>query len=154
PCAVAGYQIAKISVIQSRHTECAYYIPMGIRFTCPQGHSLNVKAELAGKRGVCPQCGAKVQIPIPEAKTSPQNDPIPTVVVPSPTDAAQDRLPSAPVVEPVAPKTVVQAPVAEAAPVVAASPPAEETSSSGLAGEEAWYVRPPGGGQFGPASRA
>lgn len=36
---------------------------MGIRFLCPNGHKLNVKAELAGKRGSCPECGAKLVIP-------------------------------------------------------------------------------------------
>jgi hypothetical protein len=36
---------------------------MGIRFNCPNGHKLNVKEYLAGKRGVCPQCGAKFTIP-------------------------------------------------------------------------------------------
>lgn len=38
---------------------------MGIRFSCPNGHKLNVKTFLAGKRGVCPQCGAKFVIPAP-----------------------------------------------------------------------------------------
>jgi hypothetical protein len=38
---------------------------MGIRFNCPNGHKLNVKEFLAGKRGVCPQCGAKFVIPMP-----------------------------------------------------------------------------------------
>ena len=38
---------------------------MGIRFNCPNGHKLNVKEFLAGKRGVCPQCGAKFVIPAP-----------------------------------------------------------------------------------------
>ncbi len=37
---------------------------MGIRFNCPNGHKLNVKEFLAGKRGVCPQCGAKFIIPV------------------------------------------------------------------------------------------
>lgn len=37
---------------------------MGIRFFCPQGHRLNVKSFLAGKRGVCPDCGAAVNIPM------------------------------------------------------------------------------------------
>ena len=36
---------------------------MGIRFTCPSGHKLHVKTFLAGKRGVCPHCGAKFVIP-------------------------------------------------------------------------------------------
>src|SRR4051812_11314530 len=39
---------------------------MGIRFSCPSGHKLNVKTFLAGKRGVCPQCGAKFVIPTTE----------------------------------------------------------------------------------------
>jgi hypothetical protein len=36
---------------------------MGIRVFCPNGHKLNVKSFLAGKRGVCPHCGAKFDIP-------------------------------------------------------------------------------------------
>jgi len=36
---------------------------MGIRFKCPNGHSLNIKSHLAGKKGKCPKCGAKVLIP-------------------------------------------------------------------------------------------
>ena len=44
---------------------------MGIRLTCPNGHKLNVKTFLAGKRGVCPQCGAKFAIPMtPDAPIS------------------------------------------------------------------------------------
>lgn len=37
---------------------------MGIRFHCPNGHKLHVKSFLAGKRGVCPQCGTSVEIPM------------------------------------------------------------------------------------------
>lgn len=36
---------------------------MGIRFHCPNGHKLHVKAFLAGKRGICPECGVSVEIP-------------------------------------------------------------------------------------------
>lgn len=36
---------------------------MGIRFLCPNGHKLNVKTELAGKRASCPECGTKLVIP-------------------------------------------------------------------------------------------
>jgi hypothetical protein len=36
---------------------------MGIRFSCLCGHKLHVKEYLAGKRGICPACGAKVLIP-------------------------------------------------------------------------------------------
>src|SRR4029453_10695240 len=36
---------------------------MGIRFRCPNGHKLNVKSFLPGKRGVCPDCGQTFRIP-------------------------------------------------------------------------------------------
>src|SRR5262245_23477021 len=36
---------------------------MGIKFRCPNGHKLNVKSFLAGKRGICPHCGVGVDIP-------------------------------------------------------------------------------------------
>jgi hypothetical protein len=36
---------------------------MGIRFSCPSGHKLNVKSFLAGKRAICPECGVKVIVP-------------------------------------------------------------------------------------------
>ena len=38
---------------------------MGIRFLCPNGHKLNVKTYLAGKRAICPDCGARVLVPSP-----------------------------------------------------------------------------------------
>ncbi len=43
---------------------------MGIRFLCPNGHKLNVKAFLAGKRGFCPYCEVKFVIP-QESQTEP-----------------------------------------------------------------------------------
>src|SRR5947207_12792417 len=36
---------------------------MGIKFHCPNGHKLNVKSFLAGKKGVCPKCGTRTRIP-------------------------------------------------------------------------------------------
>lgn len=39
---------------------------MGIRFLCPNGHKLNVKSFLAGKRAICPDCGARVLVPFPD----------------------------------------------------------------------------------------
>jgi hypothetical protein len=36
---------------------------MGIVAFCPHGHRINVKASLAGKKGLCPTCGAKFRIP-------------------------------------------------------------------------------------------
>jgi hypothetical protein len=36
---------------------------MGVRFECPQGHKLHVKAHLAGQRGICPECGLRFIVP-------------------------------------------------------------------------------------------
>jgi hypothetical protein len=60
---------------------------MGIRFSCPNGHKLNVKNFLAGKRGVCPQCGAKFVIPMPTEESATQiRQPVgiasPSVIIP------------------------------------------------------------------------
>src|SRR5215469_4761179 len=44
---------------------------MGIRFLCPSGHKLNVKSFLAGKRGICPHCGAKFEIPFESVASAP-----------------------------------------------------------------------------------
>ncbi len=43
---------------------------MGIRFYCPQGHKLNVKEFQAGRKGICPYCGAKIEIPMESTRKS------------------------------------------------------------------------------------
>ncbi len=43
---------------------------MGIRFFCPNGHKLNVKEFQAGRRGICPFCGARIQIPVQSTRPS------------------------------------------------------------------------------------
>ncbi|MDR0390946.1 MAG: DUF4339 domain-containing protein [Planctomycetaceae bacterium] len=43
---------------------------MGIRFFCPNGHKLNVKSQLAGLRGYCPDCGAELTIPMASTRKS------------------------------------------------------------------------------------
>jgi len=53
---------------------------MGIRFYCPNGHKLNVKAFQAGRRGICPYCGVSMMIPTestisPNKSTSGQGGP-------------------------------------------------------------------------------
>lgn len=40
---------------------------MAISVVCPNGHPVLVKDEYAGKTGFCPQCHAKVQVPLPKA---------------------------------------------------------------------------------------
>src|SRR5581483_7390729 len=50
---------------------------MGIKFTCPAcGRALNVKSELAGKRGRCPKCQAKIDIPAEGATTDQPASPL------------------------------------------------------------------------------
>jgi len=47
---------------------------MGIRFYCPNGHKLNVKAFQAGRKGICPYCGAKIQIPTHSTRKSSRDE--------------------------------------------------------------------------------
>lgn len=75
---------------------------MGIRFSCPNGHKLHVKEFLAGKRGVCPSCGAKFVIPSPTESQSATTPAVPSADVPDPTQ----RTSSPSVVIPVDPQTV------------------------------------------------
>jgi hypothetical protein len=91
---------------------------MGIRFSCPNGHKLNVKEHLAGKRGVCPACGAKFEIPA-AGQSAPSADQLPSTAA-APAQGEMPRAdasnsasiviaitdappPSAPVVAPAAP---------------------------------------------------
>lgn len=107
---------------------------MGVRFECPAGHKLHVKAELAGKRGICPECGAKFIVPSFSGERVAEDNGAAltsTVVVNSPAASK--------VTSPAASK-VTPPPVPGAPPP---PPPAEPT---------AWYIRPASGGQFGPAS--
>lgn len=100
---------------------------MGVRFECPAGHKLHVKTELVGKRGICPECGAKFIVPSFSGERV----------------AADGGVASNPsvAVSPTASPSAVRKNVPGANPPPAApSPPA------------AWYIRPAGGGQFGPAS--
>ncbi|MBL8892302.1 MAG: DUF4339 domain-containing protein [Planctomycetaceae bacterium] len=44
---------------------------MGIKFNCPHcGKGLNVKANLAGRRGLCPHCKGRVEIPVGDGHDS------------------------------------------------------------------------------------
>ncbi len=154
---------------------------MGIKFRCPNGHKLHVKSFLAGKRGICPHCGVKVRIPeasvtADEADDSPESDAsieggVGTVVVTAPAKsiaetAATTNAVTRPAVANAAPVatasavpatpvsvtpsvTSVPAPAATptpVTPVVAAAPVTAEKAPNAV-----WYVRPPSGGQFGPA---
>ncbi len=128
---------------------------MGIRFICPHcERRLNVKSFLAGKKGLCPKCGGKIRIPtespLPQqpktaavggaAASSGETEARGTGGSGAGTGLERDS--------DWYPFDVVQQ--------GASTPPAERRVSSDVGGDDdaVWYVSPPGGGQFGPASRA
>lgn len=90
---------------------------MGIRFSCPNGHKLNVKGHLAGKRAICPQCGSKVIVPnVPAVEEHPVRTTTPVThaatqsAYPALDVGTADVLPSS--ILPHSPAEHVQAPVA------------------------------------------
>lgn len=54
---------------------------MGIVAHCPMGHRMKVKDHLAGKKGVCPTCGATFRIPRPEPAAAPLANGLPVAAV-------------------------------------------------------------------------
>ncbi len=157
---------------------------MGIRFRCPNGHKLHVKAFQGGKRGICPQCGVKLTIPlesdpelVQDSKQPGEGDPSVSRPSASP-DAVQSELPvaessrnpSPPAKESLAPQASsgadpplsleriepsggesVTGSVSTSAESTAASV-SESTDPITEAPHATWYVQPPSGGQYGPAS--
>ena len=193
---------------------------MGIRFLCEScGKKLNVKSFLAGKRGVCPHCGGRVQIPmesqLPEKaakgeaqtktaaqrkqvaastnatdqkRTATQQEKAPQLnsersngSAAAPIDfeevdmsavspdavaarnsaarnsAAQTSAPQTSAPRTSAPRTSTPR---DAEPAVASSPASSVPRAVAIqdndpiadAPDAVWYVRPPSGGQFGPAN--
>jgi hypothetical protein len=130
---------------------------MGIRFACHAcAKSLNIKNELAGKRGVCPQCGTKFRIPSTDAPQS-----IPLELIESPAVQTPPEL--SPVAreafseQATAPEPAARVEQSVDQPKATVStetiPNAKVTAASLLDDPVAvWYVRPPSGGQYGPAS--
>jgi hypothetical protein len=186
---------------------------MGIKFRCPNGHKLNVKSFLAGKRGICPHCGVKVQIPADAereeeeglsqggvatstakavvasaskslaetaafssivnqpaaASAAPTTTVNPTIPTGTPVTTPAGQIPMGQV--PVGQTPVGQIPMGHApsgqlptvaTPVTGALPMPGGPSPYAMmpnmphdpiaeAPQAVWYVRPPSGGQFGPA---
>ncbi|MCA9199998.1 MAG: DUF4339 domain-containing protein [Planctomycetales bacterium] len=128
---------------------------MGIRFLCPNGHKLNVKDFLAGKRGICPDCGAKFIVP--EKSTSGEllrvaavGDERKQTAFEEPDSPAGRRDASSTIgtrsgdVSSTAPKPPT--------PPSTANPSSKAPDPIAEAPHATWYVRPPSGGQFGPAT--
>jgi len=116
---------------------------MGIRFACHVcDKRLNIKRELAGRRGVCPACSAKFRIPTEDTeKSSPVESSRGTV-------AGGDAAGGA-VVGGDASDTLTSVPTSTPAPMLT-DPEAIRLSDDEP--DATWYVRPPNGGQYGPAS--
>jgi hypothetical protein len=130
---------------------------MGIRLECPNGHKLHVKSFLAGKRGICPDCGAKFIIPsasqigaaemaengFAKGKIHTTDDEPAAAISKVSTELASTSAPAAGVLE-----NVASAPPADPVPLVveAPVPPIAQPAPA------VWYLRPEVGGQFGPAT--
>ncbi|GAB5512636.1 DUF4339 domain-containing protein [Rhodopirellula baltica] len=153
---------------------------MGVRFACHAcGKRLNIKNELAGRQGVCPACSVRFRIPTEDrpqsiaieeessgshpAEVPDEQDP--TDVLDSsdqpPSVDAADSSSSASTYAATAsggsttierPKVEKKArPKSEKRPADPAT--AEPTKPEEILGDSTavWYVRPPSGGQYGPA---
>jgi len=119
---------------------------MGIKFLCPNGHKLNVKSFLSGKRAICPKCGARVVVPSVDAIDDAADNSV-SDTSSSPGDSAGEsmELPST---------TMVQSSAAVASPSATRQSATAGAQHDVLAEDPAavWYVRPATGGQFGPAT--
>jgi hypothetical protein len=176
---------------------------MGIKFNCPNGHKLNVKSFLAGRKGVCPHCGASFRIPsdqqadgddgdeavadhppqtaapTPAAKSNgapavsapAMGSVVPTTVRPVHPSQPQGAIPQAGIPQGTVPHAVAiptgmppgampvqvmpaaAVPAASAVPVASGRPLVHPGAIDPIAEAPlaAWYVRPPSGGQYGPA---
>ena len=125
---------------------------MGIRFACHVcGKKLNIKNELGGKRGVCPNCSSRFRIPEQDCEQSLPVERSPAVDAASfaaikqaadEEDALAENPPAASL-----PASIAE-PISESGPI-SESEPAPPLLFDGTS---TWYVRPPSGGQYGPAS--
>lgn len=140
---------------------------MGIKFHCPNGHKLNVKSFLSGKKAICPKCGVKVVVPgetnltdnlaAPistaehgeHAPTSPEiQGALSAASVPTSTVPAADALATNSSSPAATANLANPAPLANTGMPVTASQTRDAIDEAPSA---VWYVRPPSGGQFGPA---
>ncbi|HEX3725574.1 MAG TPA: DUF4339 domain-containing protein [Pirellulales bacterium] len=125
---------------------------MGIKFFCPNGHKLNVKDFLRGKKAICPLCGARVVVPDESTRGQTSAD----CSEPEASDEGEsiELRTAADLAEPPAEASAKQSAPTQtaaesAAPLLASGPQSDPIDDSPGA---VWYVRPATGGQFGPAS--
>ena len=147
---------------------------MGIRFACSHcGHELNIKSHLAGRRAFCPKCEGRLTIPENSSMSQPGSKVDRRISLDKSTELGES-IPNAsnssssniPQLGPLTKQEIV--PVAKVldgsqkeVEFFSLDQPGDEVSTKNAATmdpfEEAphavWYVRPPAGGQFGPASK-
>jgi hypothetical protein len=123
---------------------------MGIRFACHVcDKHLNIKQELAGRRGVCPACSSRFRIPLEDAEKSTPIESDPQV------NGAEDLQarngtgrfegPAEPRPSGAGGENPADLEAIESAGGIAISLLNEDADAT-------WYVRPPSGGQYGPAT--
>ncbi len=133
---------------------------MGIKFLCPNGHKLNVKSFLAGKRAICPRCGASGRARGEHARSRRRDVDEHVgwrrnVIDRRIARRGRSRRVSTPR-PPTRPPTLHPARPRSVRPCsrlsVAAPRPAPVVDPIAEAPTAVWYVRPASGGQYGPAS--
>ncbi len=117
---------------------------MGIKFLCPNGHKLHVKSFLSGKRAICPKCGERVVVPAESTSGSPTN-----LQRGDDSGSTSSAEPDESMLLDVSQSVATSAAAPAIAQPAASSPASDPIAESPSA---VWYVRPPSGGQFGPAS--
>jgi hypothetical protein len=141
---------------------------------------MNVKEFQAGLKGICPACGAKVRIPLESTRPSSRQEP--SATEPRASEAAAALADRAIAFDPLSPMFAtpidpLASPAAErrqdaegrqgaerqqaaarapayssAAATFAATPDLQAADPLASTENVVWYVRPPSGGQFGPAT--
>ena len=145
---------------------------MGIRFSCHLcNNPLHVKDYQAGKRGKCPKCQGSFRVPpadadfslaidesfsaSPATQSSKKNVPNATTQSPT-TQSPTTQSPSTD--KPLATKPTASKSTDPASPTPPKNPTLSEPQSNELPAsllpyvDSRWYVRPPSGGQYGPAT--
>lgn len=146
---------------------------MGIRFSCHLcNNPLHVKDYQAGKRGKCPKCQGSFRVPPADADFSLAIDesfsaspPAPqtskkNVASPATKPAATHSPATKPAADdkPLATKPATSKSLEPASPSLPKTPNLTESQSDELPAsllpyvDSRWYVRPPSGGQYGPAT--
>lgn len=131
---------------------------MGIRFSCHAcAKPLNIKSELAGRRGICPQCSARFRIPLSDSEFS---TPLSDAPASDPQQQQRSTKDGSQRTHRAGSHTLATATGPSDKAGDAATPEDQRLDRTAaeqntlLSGDPGttWYVRPPSGGQFGPAT--